>query len=178
MLILCFILGLASAWAGEIHDACKQGDLAKVQQLLAADTTLLQAKTPEGKSPLHMATGWGQTDIVNFLLDAGADIHATNNNGGTPIHVAASQNQPACAAILVSRGANLEDVRQLGGMTPLAIAVLKGNLEVAEQLLKLGANPMAKLQGRATILQVAGRRASPAMQSLLQRYALPVPQKR
>lgn len=117
-----------------------------------------------------MATGWGQTEIVTWLLKQGADINALNNNGGKPIHVAASQNQPECARILLDHGSNIESVRSLGGLTPLAIAVLKDNYEIAKFLLENGANPGALIKGRATIYMIAQRRASARMTNLLKQY--------
>lgn len=171
-LVLCLLFSFFAACgsAGEIHDACKTGDLAKVKKIIESDPSQLQAKTEEGKSPLHMATGWGQTEVVKWLISIGADLNALNNNGGEPIHVAASQNQPECAAILLEHGADIESVRQLGGMTPLAIAVLKDNYEVAEFLLKNNANPRAMVNGRASLNLVAERRASQRMKTLLQKY--------
>ncbi len=166
---LIFFLG--SAFAGEIHDACKSGNLTKVKQLLKQDPLLLQSVTPEGKSPLHMATGWGKADIVTYLLSVGADIKALNNDGGQPIHVAASQNQPECAAILLKHGAEINAARGNGDFTPLAIAVFKDNYESASFLLEHGANPDVLINGRVSLTQVAAKRASKRMQELLQRYS-------
>lgn len=171
IVLAIMIMTTGFLWAGEIHDACKAGNLEKVKSMLQADPSLLQSVTPEGKSPLHMATGWGKTDIVTYLLSIGADINALNNDGGKPIHVAASQNQPACAEILLNNGAELESTRTEGGYTPLAIAVFKDSYEAAQFLLKKGANPSVTIGNRATLLQVAQRRASVRMQELLQKYA-------
>jgi len=171
-LLLVFIIGFTGAVrAGEIHDACKAGDLAKVKLLLQNDPSLLQSVTPEGKSPLHMATGWGRTDIVSYLLSIGADIKALNNDGGQPIHVAASQNQPACAEILLKNGAEIDTARVNGGFTPLAIAVFKDNYEAAEFLLKNGANPNIKINGRVPLAMVASKRASQRINDLLKIYS-------
>ena len=35
-----------------------------------------------GYTPLHMASGSGQTDVVSLLLDHGANIHSTENEVG------------------------------------------------------------------------------------------------
>ncbi|PKL45423.1 MAG: hypothetical protein CVV41_00065 [Candidatus Riflebacteria bacterium HGW-Riflebacteria-1] len=156
--------------AGEIHDACQAGDLAKVKKILQQDPEQIQAVTPEGKSPLHMATGWGQKEIVIFLLKEGAKINALNNQGGTPIHVAASRNQPECAAILLDHGADMEAIRVEGAVTPLAIAIFKNNLEMAEFLLKRGADLNARIMGGVTILLASERRASPAMKAMIKRF--------
>lgn len=165
-----FVLVCSFLAAGEIHDACQSGDLGKVKTLLSADPSLLQSVTPEGKSPLHMATGWGKTDIVSYLISVGADINALNNEGGKPIHVAASRNQPACAEILLKNGADIESARVNGGSTPLAIAVFKENLEVTEFLLQKGASADALINNRASIYQIAQKRSSEKMKQLLLKY--------
>lgn len=168
LLVLC--VSASMLVAGEIHDACQAGDLAKVKMILKEDPEQLQAVTPEGKSPLHMATGWGQKEIVNFLLKEGANINALNNQGGTPLHVAASRNQPECAAILLDAGAEIESVRVEGSVTPLAIAVFKNNLEAAEFFLSRGADLNARVMNGVTIYMASGRRASPAMKALIKPY--------
>lgn len=170
--LACLVLYLSGALlsAGEIHDACQAGNLEKVKNILKADPEQLQAVTAEGKSPLHMATGWGQKEIVLFLLKEGANINALNNQGGTAIHVAASRNQPECAAILLDHGADMEAIRTEGSLTPLAIAIFKNNLEVAEFLLNRGADLNARVMDGVTILMASERRASPAMKALIKRF--------
>lgn len=58
LLFFCFFLTIHAS-ADEIHDAAKNGDVAKVKALLNKNPELLHAKTSEGKTPLHMASGWG-----------------------------------------------------------------------------------------------------------------------
>jgi ankyrin repeat protein len=168
MIIMVLVSMLSQPlWAGPIHDACKAGDLGQVKALLAKDPSLLQAKTEEGKSPLHMATGWGQVEIVKYLIAVGADIHAVNNNGGNPIHVAGSQNQPECARILVAHGARINAKQGKTGSTPLLIAVFKGNHEVARVLVELGADVNIPMSNGATPLQVAMKKGDTKMIDLL-----------
>ncbi len=170
LILAVFVCAAVMLSAGEIHDACQAGDLERVKLILKDDPAQLQAVTPEGKSPLHMATGWGRKEIVVYLLKEGANINALNMQGGTPLHVAASRNQPECAAILLDNGADIEMLRVEGSVTPLAIAVFKGNLEVAEFFLSRGADMNARVMNGVSIRMIAERRASPAMKSLLQRY--------
>jgi ankyrin repeat protein len=153
--------------ASEIHDACKAGNLERVKALLSGDPALLQAKTEEGKTPLHMSVGWGRLATVKYLLSVGADINAVNNNGGTPLHVAASQNQPECARLLVAKGAPLNARQGRTGATPLAIAVMKGNYEAAKVLIELGADLNIPMKNGATPLQVASRQGDSKMTALL-----------
>lgn len=41
-----------------------------------------------GNTPLHCAAWIGAADIVTTLLDAGADVHAKNDDGQSPLHYA------------------------------------------------------------------------------------------
>jgi 26S proteasome non-ATPase regulatory subunit 10 len=175
ILVIAILLWLTAfpLCAGEIHDACKAGDLAKVKALLARDPALLQSKTEEGKTPLHMATGWGQAEIVTYLLGLGADVNAVNNNGGNPIHVAGSQNQPECARILIAHGARINARQGKTGATPLMIAVMKGNYEVAKALVELGADVTIPMQNGITPFQLATKKGDARMVELLKSKGAP-----
>lgn len=42
-----------------------------------------------GQTALHISALWGHTDVVRYLVQAGADVNAANRlNGATPLHVA------------------------------------------------------------------------------------------
>src|ERR1051326_6446994 len=56
----------------EMLKACQQGDLPRVRQLLASDTTLVNAKGSHNKTPLHWAADMGSRDVVKVLLAHGA----------------------------------------------------------------------------------------------------------
>jgi len=43
----------------------------------------------DGYTPLHWAALKGHEEIVEALIDAGADLNTTNNLGRTPLHWAA-----------------------------------------------------------------------------------------
>jgi len=40
-----------------------------------------------GQTPLHIAAYYGQKDIVEALLKAGADLKLTDKNGKTPLEL-------------------------------------------------------------------------------------------
>lgn len=59
-----------------------------------------------GQTPLMIVSGLGHTQIVEALLDAGADIHASTVTGWTPLTYAVNENHPDVIRLLLSRGAD------------------------------------------------------------------------
>jgi len=57
----------------DIHSAAQLGKLGAVKEFLAAAPELAQARGPDGKLPLHVASA---PEIVDCLLDHGADLEA------------------------------------------------------------------------------------------------------
>src|SRR5438067_10146268 len=55
-------------------DVVKAGDLGKVRAMLAENFLLASQRLPNGESPLMAALYRGHTDIVDALIDAGAEI--------------------------------------------------------------------------------------------------------
>ena len=174
LLVGCFLGCLSPLSGGEIHEAAKSGDVARVRALMDQDPGLLTAFDEQGKTPLHWATGRGQLEVMKLLLDAyHADVDCKNVNDGTPLHVAASQAQSEAARLLIDRGAKLDATRAADGMTPLHIAALKGrkpgHLEVARLLLAGGADVNARMKNGATPLVLATFRGNTQMVELLRR---------
>ena len=68
----------------------------------------INATDNEGNTPLHLATNWGNADVISFLLANGADVMAVNANLQRPIHIAAEKNGLDIIKLL-SEGAEYED---------------------------------------------------------------------
>jgi hypothetical protein len=87
-----------------IH-ACETGDKALVQRLLAANADVNRKRsTGFLGSPLHAAVN--HPEIVQLLIDAGADVTAVDKYGLTPLHYAAGSQLNEAARILIRAGAN------------------------------------------------------------------------
>lgn len=57
--------------------AARKGNLAQVKELLAKGANL-EAKTRHGLNPLYCAASHGNMDVLNFLIEKGADINVRN----------------------------------------------------------------------------------------------------
>lgn len=176
ILSLCVALSclFPLAWAGEIHEAAKSGDIARLKNMLDQDPGLLYSQDEQGKTPLHWAVGRGQLATIKVLLDEyHVNVDVRNNNQGTPLHVAASQAQPEAAKILLAHGATV-NARTKNGSTPLHFAAYKGgkagHIEAAKILIKNGADVNARTDQGVTPMMMAVSRQNSEIIALLKAH--------
>ncbi len=60
-----------------------------------------------GTSPLHLASGLGDTSAVNCLLNRGADVNLRSMDGTTPLIAAAANGEETAVALLLKHGAKI-----------------------------------------------------------------------
>ncbi|MEZ6138856.1 MAG: ankyrin repeat domain-containing protein [Pirellulaceae bacterium] len=79
-----------------------------------------------GNTPVHTATWYEKLDVLDVLLERGADINCRNREGTAPIHEAAAFHCVDFLESIIKRGA---DVDQLdgNGRSPLHHAVENNN---------------------------------------------------
>jgi ankyrin repeat protein len=127
-----------------LHLAAKNGHLASVQTLLAAEGCDVNTGTWSTK-PLHQAACEGHVSVVKELLKHNADIEAIDTDGCTPLHLAAQKNFPEVVQVMLDGGANIEaldrSATSYSKWTPLHYAACHGGLESANVLLSNGADP-------------------------------------
>lgn len=108
--------------------------------LLEAGKIDVNAKDDKyGRTPLSWASANGYEDVIDKLLDMGADVEADDNDGLTPLFLAADTGQTAVAETLLSKGA-LVDAGDEDGPTPLFLALRSKHTAIVELLIKWGAN--------------------------------------
>lgn len=106
----------------------------------------LQPPRADGATLLHLACSTGGPSVTRVLLEAGADVSATDAAGETSIRRAALFNQAECIRLLAAHGASLETPTavEAGGYPPLMTALMAGNGDAAACLLELGASPLGR----------------------------------
>lgn len=123
------------------------GDLVKVKALLAAGADV-NARDARGWSAISRAVhnaeqDRGFADVVQVLIEAGADIEATIGYGVRPLMLAAGYGETAVVEVLLRAGADVL-ARNEGGYTALMMVKQKHYVDVvnllheAEQLLGVG----------------------------------------
>ena len=120
-----------------LHLAAFFGHKGVVEFLLtkgAEVDTPSRSKASYGNSALQAAVAMGQSEIVRFLLDHGANPNFVQAPGLlTPLHIAASRKDLDIVRLLVERGANRE-AASADGKKPADIADERQNPEIAEFL--------------------------------------------
>ena len=110
---------------------------------------------------LHISSSKGALELVEKLLNAGANADVANSYGYAPLHVAAFTGQTAIAEALLNAGADpnaipkeasssRETLERCGGVTPLHFAAASGHVEIVSALLLAGADANAAAQNGTT----------------------------
>jgi ankyrin repeat protein len=133
-----------------------------VARLLLRKGANIEARDEDGKTPLILAGGHGETAVVKLLLEKGAQIEAADNSGETALIWAACNcpiiDMPDTAdsvRLLLESGANVE-ARDKRGTTPLMLASAWGRTWIVKILLDSGAQMEARdNRGNTALLHAA-----------------------
>ena len=112
------------------------GEMNLVRRLVKEDPGCLRERGAHDIALLaYTAYAEQQVDLAEFLLDAGADLHA-RALGQTILHIAAAKGHVELAKTLLDHGADVNATANIrkGLMTPLAVAVQAKQEKMAELL--------------------------------------------
>ncbi|KAM9852458.1 B-cell lymphoma 3 protein homolog [Aulostomus maculatus] len=142
-----------------LHIAVVQGEFAIVCKLIRL--VLLAGRSLDiynnlRQTPLHLAVITQQGSMVEALLRAGANPAALDRNGQTALHLCCEYDQQQCLSVVLSlpsSSACLES-KNYGGLSPLHLAVLRGQRDLARMLLDAGAdiNAMDIKSGQSSLM--------------------------
>ena len=107
-----------------------------------------------GRTPLHMAMGYGVDDVALLLLDQGADPRAVDGSDRTPLHGAASRGMIRTVRALLDAGVDI-NAQDDEGNTPLHSAARGSQGPTAELLLAHGANTQLQNADGRTAAELA-----------------------
>jgi hypothetical protein len=98
----------------------------------------------KGQAALHLATSFADIEIVNLLLEKGADIDICDFQGKTSLMGAVMHRRKDMVKLLLDKGAGINKTTVNDKLTPLHFAVMMGDLEGVKLLLNRGANLNAR----------------------------------
>ncbi|KAG2532942.1 hypothetical protein JM18_000903 [Phytophthora kernoviae] len=138
-----------------LHAAVHNGQLGMVNYLLSkgADPNMCNFK---GRRPLHVVKqSIDMAQIIESLIEGGADIDATEKHGLTPLMFMCSRGSLEGCATLLALGADVHCVSWSNGFSALEFAVKCGRTELVELCLSKEANPNAPTLDGDTSLHLA-----------------------
>ncbi|XP_060527199.1 ankyrin repeat domain-containing protein 17-like isoform X2 [Cylas formicarius] len=127
----------------EMHTALMEASMdghVEVARLLLDSGAQVNMPTDSFESPLTLAACGGHVDLAMLLIERGANIEEVNDEGYTPLMEAAREGHEEMVHLLLGQGANINAQTDETQETALTLACCGGFTEVADILLKGGAN--------------------------------------
>ena len=133
----------------------ERADLDIIKEMLSNGADIHERnKDHANETPLHNAAWFGSTELINLLIESGADIFSRDDCGQTPLHYAVAAEEIDIAKLLIALGADVDDTYN-SGANALGVICLGDDrpVEMCNMLLAAGADPRNKDGGGATDLQ-------------------------
>jgi ankyrin repeat protein len=105
-----------------------------LQRLLACTDIDVDCSNAEGNTLLWEASLAENYEIVDLLIQNGANVYAENNTGITPFHLVAARGNPRLVRPFLASGADING-RNRFQETPLHVAVRENNQAIVQLLL-------------------------------------------
>jgi ankyrin repeat protein len=141
-----------------LHLVARAGNLEAAKMLLGAGAHVDSREQFGGQTPLMWAAARRHPEMVELLASKGADVNARSairdyqrvataesrakqlDRGGlTPLMYAARENCGACVEVLLKHKVDV-DLPDPSGMSPMVIAMLNSNWDIAKRLVEAGAD--------------------------------------
>ncbi len=164
------VIGLAgvgtAAAADLLADLIQTGQRDQALAMVSAGGNVNEAQG-DGTVALHWAVYKNDVELVQTLLERGADPNVTNSYGSTPLAEAVNVANPDLVGALLTAGADVSATNG-DGQTALMLAARSGSVAIAERLLEHGADVNATESWRGqTALMWAVDSRSPELTKLL-----------
>jgi hypothetical protein len=152
--------------AQNLVNNARDGHLGKVKHIVGSFVDLeatgtfkpdVQGAEEVEVTPLQVATLKKQHDVMEFLLDAGAEVDSDESpTAVTPFFMAVANQDHKAIKMLIKRGANLN--KGPDGSSPLLQSILQDDLTTFKLLVEAGAHKdRVDLETGLTPLQIAAR---------------------
>ncbi|TJY43108.1 ankyrin repeat domain-containing protein [Cohnella pontilimi] len=162
---------------GDVFKLAESGDAQRLKDILHTNPALANQENEQGLTLLGYAAHFGHPDVVQVLLDYGAEVNAVSHSkldfipSNTALHAAiAGERNIEVIQLLLQHHADTS-IFDTNGHTSLHTAAFhEDNAEIIHLLIKYGANVNAKPEGGKTARTVAEERGNHKVAELLRSY--------
>ena len=118
--------------------AVKNNYMDLFEQLMQKEKIDLNCQDKDGFTPLIYASAKGRKEMVQALIERGADLDKGNLNGDGPLMWSILYNYQTISKMLIENGADV-DAQNIRGETPLMAAAYNGDGELLHLMMAQGA---------------------------------------
>ncbi|MEZ0325126.1 MAG: ankyrin repeat domain-containing protein [Fimbriimonas sp.] len=157
-----------------LHHAAFNNNVEAARQVLKRDPSLLNSVDSDDRTAVHYAAAADSADVLELLLDKGANPNVQSKVGVTPLQWGMEFDSYRSVQMLIKHGVNLELARRDSGMirlpngtevrgshTALTASLLDGADDLALALVRAGANVNSRSEAQITPLMVAAQFGRP-----------------
>ncbi|XP_067653026.1 uncharacterized protein [Haliotis asinina] len=124
----------------DLYYASEDGDLERVKRILAAGHIDINYKGHYSMTPVMAAARRGHRDVVEFLVDRGADVSLVKRDGNTVLHYACMSGDVETVKMILDLDVVDVNARNYGGYTAADIARVYRHQRVVDFLVSRGAH--------------------------------------
>ena len=122
----------------QLITACEDGNFPGVRSSVSSGANV-DFQGDYGRTPAIHCCIKGHPEILQFLLELGANAQLSNNSEWAPLHYSAKYNNQECAIVLLAHGVAVDAINS-AGETALWIASMHGCLPIVQLLVRGGAD--------------------------------------
>ena len=114
--LLCLLCDAVFWWQhnhAPLHLASQHGCLGAGRVLLELGADIHAVSGIGGWTALHKAADFGHAELIDLLIEEGAEVNVTGGANVTPLHLAAQNGHLPCVDALIAWGAALEPKRKV-----------------------------------------------------------------